>query len=388
MSSTNLYVGLMSGTSLDGIDAVLVEINGALEDDFSWNQIAFISNAYDKEYRDRLYRGIELGTPELLCQLNVSLSEQFASAVCDLCELAGVSPAQLRAIGSHGQTFWHIPPSRELRGSTLQLGDPATLAEQTGVTVISDFRSRDMALGGQGAPLVAWPDKLMFSSIDSSRALQNLGGMANVTWLPPKRSAQDLIAFDTGPGVSLINEATRRATNYKEEFDKNGLFASQGSVHEGILSFLMSDAFLATPPPKSTGRERFGAGLIDRIMERFEMENNAISWNDLLATLTTFSAKSIGQAYRSWIIPRGLDEVFLLGGGARNPYLVEAIKEELCGVTIRQGSELGVDPDAREALAFAVLAWGYLNGLETNIPGATGSADGRILGSMTPGVSW
>ncbi|MFL2545465.1 MAG: anhydro-N-acetylmuramic acid kinase, partial [Longimicrobiales bacterium] len=164
MSSTNLYVGLMSGTSLDGIDAVLVEINGALEDDFSWNQIAFISNAYDKEYRDRLYRGIELGTPELLCQLNVSLSEQFASAVCDLCELAGVSPAQLRAIGSHGQTFWHIPPSRELRGSTLQLGDPATLAEQTGVTVISDFRSRDMALGGQGAPLVAWPDKLMFSS--------------------------------------------------------------------------------------------------------------------------------------------------------------------------------------------------------------------------------
>ncbi len=386
MIPKNLYVGLMSGTSLDGIDAVLIEIDGTNEDDFSWSQIAFMSRQYDKQFRDSLYRGIELGTPELICQLNVSLAEQFGATVRELCESVGVDSAALSAIGSHGQTFWHIPPSAGRRGSTLQLGDPATLAEQTGATVISDFRSRDMALGGQGAPLVSWPDRLMFSSKDKTRALQNLGGMANVTWLPRKNSRDEVMAFDTGPGVSLINEATRRATNYKQEFDKDGLLAQRGSVHEGILSFLMSDSFLAKQPPKSTGRERFGAVLIDRVIERFGLNKNGISWDDLITTLTVFTAKSIGAAYDSWIIPRGVDEVFLLGGGAHNPCLVNAIKEDLHGVIIRNGCELGVDPDAREALAFAVLAWGHLNGLETNIPGTTGSTDSRILGSMTIGL--
>jgi len=386
LSSKNLFVGLMSGTSLDGIDAVLVEIDGTNEDDFSWNQIAFMSRPYNKEYRNGLYGAIERGTPELLCQFNTSLGEQFGAAVCELCDSVGVDSAGLRAIGSHGQTFWHIPPSSQYRGSTLQLGDPATLADCTGATVISDFRSRDMAAGGQGAPLVSWPDRLMFSSTDSYRALQNLGGMANVTWLPLKESEEDLIAFDTGPGVSLINEATRRATNYQEDFDKDGFFASQGSVNEDLLSFLAADTFLIMPPPKSTGRERFGADLIDRVIERFEPERNEISWYDLIATLTVFTARSIGDAYRSWVIPRGLDEIFLLGGGVHNPYLVKAIKAELQTITIRHGSELGIDPDAREAVAFAVLAWGHLNGLVTNIPFATGSSGGRILGSMTPGI--
>ena len=386
MSSKNLFVGLMSGTSLDGIDAVLVEISGTNEDDFSWNQIAFMTKPYNKEYRNSLYEAIEQGTPELLCQFNASLGEQFGDAVCELCDSVGVDSVDLTAIGSHGQTFWHIPPSSKYRGSTLQLGDPATVADYTGATVISDFRSRDMAAGGQGAPLVSWPDRLMFSTTDSRRALQNLGGIANVTWLPPKESAEDLMAFDTGPGVSLINEATRRATDYQEDFDRDGFFASQGSVNEDLLSFLSEDAFLTMPPPKSTGRERFGTVLIDRIIERFEPDRNKILWYDLIATLTVFTARSIGKAYRSWVIPRGLDEIFLLGGGAHNPYLVKAIKAELQSITIRHGSELGIDPDAREALSFAVLAWGHLNGLETNIPFATGSAGGRILGSMTPGL--
>ena len=386
LSSRNLFVGLMSGTSLDGIDAVLVEICGTTEDDFSWKQVAFTSRPYDKEYRSQLYRAIEQGTPELLCQLNTSLGEQFGSAVCELCGSVGVEPSELRAVGSHGQTFWHIPPSDVYRGSTLQLGDPATLAECTGATVISDFRSRDMAVGGQGAPLVSWPDLLMFTSADRYRALQNLGGMANVTWLPRKGSEENLVAFDTGPGVSLINEATRRATNFKEDFDRDGTLASQGSVNEHILSYLMDDPFLKIPPPKSTGRERFGSHLIDRIIERFEPERNGVSWQDLIATLTVFTARTISQAYRSWVIPKGLDEIFLLGGGVHNSSLFKAIKEELQVVSVRHGSELGIDPDAREALAFAVLAWGYLNGLETNIPFATGGSGGRILGSMTPGL--
>ena len=388
LNSKNLFVGLMSGTSLDGIDAALVEIGGTTADDFYWNQIAFMSRPYDKEYRNSLHESIENGTPKSLCQLNASLGEKLGAVVCELCDSASVHSSSLRAIGSHGQTFWHIPPTDEYRGSTLQLGDPATLAEYTGATVISDFRSRDMAAGGQGAPLVSWPDWLMFSSRDHRRALQNLGGMANVTWLPKKESREDLIAFDTGPGVALMNEATRRATNYQEDFDRDGLLAIQGSINEDILSFLMNDDFLVMPPPKSTGRERFGADLIDQIIERFEPDRNEISWCDVIATLTVFTAKSIGEAYQTWVIPRGVDEMFLLGGGVHNPSLVAAIEAELKTITIRHGFELGINPDAREALSFAVLAWGYLNGLATNMPFATGSSGGRILGSLTPGLTW
>lgn len=385
MSYGNLFGGLMSGTSIDGIDAVVVQIDGESREEFTWNLLAFSTTTYDEGRRKMILDAVEKGTPETLCRLDASLGEWFASAVGDVCVKAGVEASELAAIGSHGQTLWHIPPADSERGATLQLGDAATLAERTGAPVISDFRSRDIAAGGHGAPLVPWLDHLLFSSADRRRAIQNLGGMANVTWLPPAGSPEPVIAFDTGPGVALIDGAVRRATNGALPFDRDGAMASRGRVDESLLTGLLDDAYFRAPPPKSTGREHFGGALLDRVAAGLAPGQDEDAWCDLVATLTAFTARSIAEAYRAWVLPRGLDEVFLVGGGANNPALVQAIKEGLDPVQVKNGMELGVDPDAREALAFAFLAWAHAHGIAGNIPSVTGAAAPRVLGSMTPG---
>ena len=322
---------------------------------------------------------------ERAVRLDASLGEWFASAVRDVCEVASVEIRDLGAIGSHGQTVWHIPPTDAERGATLQLGNAATLAERTGAPVISDFRSRDVAVGGHGAPLAPWLDQLLFSAEDRRRAIQNLGGMANVTWLPPVQSPEPVIAFDTGPGVALIDGAVRRATSGGLPYDQDGAMALRGRVNESLLTALLDDAYFRAPPPKSTGREHFGRAFLDRVVTGLDPGEDEKAWCDLVATLTTFTAHSITEAYRAWVLPRGLDEVFLVGGGANNLALVQAIKQELDSVPVRNGMELGVDPDAREALAFAFLAWAHLNGIAGNIPSVTGAEAPRVLGSMTPG---
>ena len=198
-------MGLMSGTSIDGIDAALVQIDGHSRTAFRWSLVAFNTTAYDGGRRRMILDAIEEGTPDTLCRLHASLGEWFASAVTDVCETAGVATRDLAAIGSHGQTVWHVPPTDTERGATLQLGDASTLAERTGVPVVSDFRTRDVAAGGHGAPLVPWLDHLLFSTVDRRRAIQNLGGMANVTVLPPLESAEPVIAFDTGSTTAQIS---------------------------------------------------------------------------------------------------------------------------------------------------------------------------------------
>ena len=327
---------------------------------------------------------LEKGTPQTLCRLDASLGEWFASAARDVCAAAGVETREVAAIGSHGQTVWHIPPTDTERGATLQLGDVATLAERTGAPVVSDFRSRDVAAGGHGAPLVPWLDQLLFSAGDRTRAIQNLGGMANVTWLPPRGLPQPVIAFDTGPGVALIDGAVRRATDGASPFDRDGAMALRGRVDDSLLTVLLDDAYFRAPPPKSTGREHFGKALLDRTAAGLVPGQDEDAWCDLVATLTAFTARSIAQAYRAWVLPRGLDEVFLVGGGANNPALVQAIGQGLNSVQVKNGMELGVDPDAREALAFAFLAWAHVHGIAGNIPSVTGAEAPRVLGSMTP----
>ena len=385
MTTGNLFVGLMSGTSVDGIDAALVRIDGESRADFSWSLLAFNTTAFTEDRRKTILGAVEEGTPDTLCRLDASLGEWFASAVQDVCHEAGVAMGDLAAIGSHGQTVWHIPPAEKERGATLQLGDPATLAERTGATVIDDFRSRDVAAGGHGAPLVPWLDELLFSARDRRRAIQNLGGMANVTWLPPGGSSERVIAFDTGPGVALIDGAVRRATDGVQSYDRDGEMALRGRVIQPILTSLLDDDYFRLPPPKSTGREHFGRELLDRLVAGLPPGGNEEAWCDLVATLTAFTAGSIAEAYRAWVLPKGLDEVFLVGGGSNNPVLVEAIERALAPVPVRNGAELGVDPDAREALAFAFLAWAHLRGIPGNIPSVTGAEARRILGSMTPG---
>ncbi len=396
-------LGLMSGTSLDGIDAVLLEVEdveaGSAQDPRrltgapDWELLAFRSRPYGPDERGLLQEGLATGGAREMARLHTLLGEWFASAALELLEGAGIDPATVAAVGSHGQTIWHEPPRPELRGASLQLGCPATLAERTGIGVVSDFRSRDLAAGGHGAPLVPWADRIFFSSPDGPRAIQNLGGMANVTWLPKATDPTPVLAFDTGPGVALLDAAVEMATQGKETYDQDGSLTRRGRVSERILGRVLALPFFRQAPPRSTGRELFGPQLVREIVREMEEElGEALvpgavhrGWPDVLATLAAITASSIGDAYRRWVVPRGLDQVFLMGGGARNPALAEAIAGELSPVEVLSGERLGMDVDAREAAAFALLAWAHLHGIPANVPEATGSRGLRVLGSWTPG---
>ena len=378
-------VGLMSGTSMDGIDAALLELEGT-PSDAEWKLLSFRSEPYSDERRARIKEAVEHGTPEILCRLHAQLGEWFGEATLGLLGEAGVAASEVAVVGSHGHTIWHIPPEPGRRGSTLQLGDPATLAELTGIDVVADFRTRDMAAGGQGAPLVPFADRILFAAPGRRRALQNIGGMGNVTWLPPRGSSERLLAFDTGPGNALLDLAAERATGGRQHADLDGRIAARGRVDPTMLERLMADAFFNLEPPRSTGRERFGHALIDRLAADL-VDTSEQTWANLLATLTAFTARSIGDAYRRWVIPRGVDEVILTGGGARNPTLVQAIQAELGSIPLADEQALGMSPDAREAAAFAVLAWAHLLGAAANVPEATGAEGPRVLGSLTPGRS-
>ncbi len=375
---------MMSGTSLDGVDAALLEVGGTTPGTFSWRLLGFHSERYPPEQRDSIRRAIEGGGPAELARLHAVLGERFARCALAGCARAGVDPGSVAAIGSHGQTVWHDPPSEEGRGATLQLGDPATIAEITGIPVVSDFRTRDVAAGGHGAPLVPWPDRLLFSAPDRPRALQNLGGMANVTWLPAASSTEPVLAFDTGPGVALIDTAAELATDGRRTFDADGELAAAGEVDTELLDELLGHPFLRRRPPRSTGREVFGSAFVARLVED-RAPRTRRDWADLVATLTAFTAASVADAYRRWVLPQGVSEVLLAGGGALNPLLAGMIAERLAPVPVRDLSVLGLDPEAREAACFAVLAWAHLRGLPANAPDSTGASGARVLGSLTPG---
>ena len=375
---------MMSGTSLDGVDAALLEVGGATPATFSWRLLGFHSESYAPEERDSIRCAIESGGAAELARLHATLGERFARCALAGCARAGVDPGSIAAIGSHGQTVWHDPPSEAERGATLQVGDPATIAEITGIPVVSDFRTRDVAAGGHGAPLVPWPDQLLFSASRRPRAIQNLGGMANVTWLPAASAREPVLAFDTGPGVALIDTAAELATDGRRTFDADGELAAAGEVDTGLLERLLRHPFLRRPPPKSTGREVFGSAFVQTLVERREPRTRR-DWADLVATLTAFTAASITEAYRRWITPKGVSEVLLAGGGALNPVLAGMIADRMAPLPVRDLSEAGLDPEAREAACFAVLAWAHLRGLPANAPDATGASGARVLGSLTPG---
>ncbi len=382
---TGLWVaGLMSGTSLDGIDAALLRVDGTGPGDFRWEVEGFETFPYSSAQRELLRNAVEgrARTAEL-ARLHAYLGEWFAGALLALLDRLEVAAEEVAVVGSHGQTVRHDPPRGSERGVSLQLADPATVAERTGIAVVSDFRARDLAAGGHGAPLVPRADLLLFQVSGRGRALQNLGGMANVTWLPPSGRPEEIVGFDTGPGVALLDEAARRATGGEWDRDRDGALARKGTVDRDLLDRLLSDPFFQEAPPRSTGRERFGPALVDRVAGHLP-EGDPEAWHDVLATFTALTARSVGDAYRKWVNDLGVDEVVLVGGGSRNPALVEALRRELKGLPVREGEVLGMDPDAREAAAFAVLAWCHLKGLPGNVPGATGAEGERVLGSYTP----
>ena len=392
--SRMVVAGIMSGTSLDGVDVAVMEVAGTDPETLTCGLLAFHSVLHPESLRDRLRRvmaGSE-GSVREVALLHVELGRSFARALTTTLEEAGIDPDQVAAAGSHGQTLWHEPPA-----VTLQLGCAHTLAEATGVPVVSDFRSRDVAAGGEGAPLVPWADWVLFRRPGVGRALQNLGGMGNVTFLPADQGPQSVLAFDTGPGVALLDGAARRASQGREAWDHDGRRALAGELNPTLLAHLMEHPFLRRPPPRSTGREAFGEPYLDELVGQAQPASQE-DWNDLLATLTAFTARSVARSYQDFLPGGGVDEVVLTGGGARNPALVQALTRFLDPIPVRTGPQalskgtlgtgggLEVDPDAREAVAFALLAWAHLRGVPGNLPQVTGAEGPRVLGSWTPGA--
>jgi anhydro-N-acetylmuramic acid kinase len=377
-------IGLMSGTSADGVDAALVEWpdDGAVR---PFRLEGFREDPFESELQDRIH-ALAAGRvpavdvlPELLA-LDVVLAERFAATAAALAREAGVALESIDAIASHGQTVAHHP---EIGGS-LQIGDPSRIAERTGVTTVADFRSRDLAAGGEGAPLAAYFHHAVFGDAQESRMVLNLGGIANVTWLPPGGAAEDVVAFDVGPANTLLDGVVRHASGGRERFDSDGSRARRGQVDEALLAELLDDEFLRRPPPKSTGRERYGLAEAEALAERWRRDERTV--DDLLATLVAFTAASIARAARDFCGGEGAVQRLLVGGGgARNPALMDALRTQLAGVPVELFDAVGVPPDAAEAMAFSLLGRNTLLGLPNHLPRCTGANRAAVLGEIAPG---
>lgn len=388
-------VGLMSGTSTDGVAAAVARFtrernDGAGREGGEGGEggvrgelVAFRHRPYTPDQRERLLRaiddseGAERASLEELCRLNFELGGWLADAALEVIAAAGLAPADVRAIASHGHTVWHAPPH-----GTWQFGEPAVIAERTGVDVVSDFRVRDVAAGGQGAPLVPIADALLFAHRAAWRALQNIGGIANVTVVPPAGAREGVRAFDTGPGCAVIDGVTR-ALVPELPYDVDGRLARRGTPVEEVVVELLQDPYFAAPPPKSTGREQFDRAYIARLIERCRTARAGVTTEDIVATAVALTARSIGDAYRRFV-PEPVREVVLSGGGARNPALVSALTGALAPRTIRRFDELFFDGDAKEAVAFALLGWLHLERRAGNVPAATGTRGPRVLGKLCP----
>lgn len=382
----HLIVGLMTGTSADAVDAVVVRLKG--EGLATKHEVlAELERPLADDLRDEVLAisGAKTLEPERLMRLDTELGELYAEAVSEVCDRAGIAVEKLTAIGSHGQTVRHIPRSGGGgRAFTLQLGSAATLAERTGVTVVSDFRRRDTEAGGEGAPLVPIADFWLFRSDAESRVLLNLGGMANITWLPKHARLADVLAFDTGPGNAVLDGLVRAGTRGLARHDEAGGLAASGRSHEGLLEELLADPFFVLPPPRSTGRERFGESYAERLAD--VGESMGLSLEDTLATAVELTAASIERALQDFVSPHGkVDALYVSGGGVRNVTLMMALRRRLSSIRVDRLDSLGVSSGIKEALAFAFLAHLTLCGEAGNVPGATGARHPAVLGSITPG---
>jgi len=374
--------GLMSGTSIDGVDVAIVDITGK-----KVQLMAFDTFPYPAALRREILR---LCSPESarldnICHYNFVLGEVFADAIIKLCDKSGIPLCSIDLVGSHGQTIYHNPRgkrySRTTIRSTLQIGEPSVIAQRTGITTVADFRPRDMAAGGEGAPLVPYADYILFGHNRLSRAIQNIGGIANVTFLPRGCKQDDIIAFDTGPGNMVIDGIVRLISGGKERFDSAGKMAAQGSVNKRLLNEMLRHPFLRRHPPKSTGREEFGSEFAKRIYK--EAARQGLSDSDIVATVTALTAKSIAWAYNKFL-PIMPDEVILCGGGSHNNTLVEMLRSELPNTRMLSTEDFGIRVDAKEAVSFAILAWATIKGLTNNVPGATGAGQPVALGKIIP----
>jgi len=375
-------VGLMSGTSADGVDAAVVEISSR-----KVQLLAFDTFMYPASLRRQI---LGLCRPESarlddICHYNFVLGEVFADAVINLCSKSGICLGSIDLIGSHGQTIYHQPSGkrygRKTIRSTLQIGEPSVIAQRTGITTVADFRPRDMAAGGEGAPLVPYADYVLFKHKRLARAVQNIGGIANVTFLPGGCTQDDIIAFDTGPGNMVIDGIVHLITGGRKRYDAGGKMAAQGSMDKPLLNEMLLHPFLRRRPPKSTGREEFGADFVERVYHQAGKKGLADA--DIVATVTALTAKSIAQAYHRFLKTMP-DELILCGGGSHNRTLVGMLHGELPDVKMLSTDDFGISVDAKEAVSFAILAWATIKGMAGNVPTATGAERPVILGKIVP----
>ncbi|PYV85787.1 MAG: anhydro-N-acetylmuramic acid kinase [Acidobacteria bacterium] len=390
MKESRLVVGLMTGTSLDGVDAALVEIIGS----GLLTQIKlkyFYSVPFDSKVRDQLLRVASgrLVSAQVISHLNFLLGILYSEAVFKLCKGARIDLHQLDLIGSHGQTIFHQSEPSVFCGrkiaSTLQIGEPSFLAENTGVTTISDFRPRDMAAGGKGAPLIPYVDYILFRDLRQGRVLLNIGGIANVTSIPASPKIIQVRAFDTGPGNMPIDIVVRRFTQNEKKFDHRGEIARSGKVIPTLLEDLLADPYFALKPPKTAGREQFGEHFTSKLLD----QDGSRCFEDLVCTATEVTAQSVARAITELVLPQAhIDQLIISGGGAYNDFLLQRLRALLPQLEVLRSDDFGIPANAKEAVGFAILANETLNLHSGNIPSATGARHPVVLGKVVCGNNY
>lgn len=379
-------VGLMSGTSLDGIDTALIDISEISSNDFDVKVINFINTPYDNLTRNKILECCDpkTGSVDKICRLNFELGELFAKSVEKIASLTNIKLSNIELIGSHGQTIYHDVENDYV--SSLQIGEAGVIAQRTGITTISNFRARDIAAGGQGAPLVPYVDYILFKSNQYNRVLQNIGGIGNYTYIPKNGKIEDIQGTDTGPGNMLIDGVIQILTNGEKTFDKDGEMAIKGTVSTELLNELKKHPFISKKAPKTTGREAFGLNYARKIVNIGKELH--LSNEDIIATVTNFTAFTIVDAYQRFIRNK-IDQIIISGGGSYNPTLILMIKsyvKMLLGenVVVMILEQLGYSSDAKEAVAFAILAYQTFKRRCNNVPQITGAKYSVILGDVTP----
>lgn len=373
-------VGLMSGTSADGVTAALVQVSG-VDEMTRVKVLDWATYPYGHRLRRELFQlfSPRTGTVDRICRANFALAEKFAEAALRIIRRSGVKAKDVDLIASHGQTIYHIPSRPR---STLQICQGAVITERTGITTISDFRARDIAAGGQGAPLVALADYILFRSERRARAIQNIGGIANVTAIPRSAKSSRVFAFDTGPGNMVIDAVVRRLTRGRLSMDRDGSIARNGRIDQELLKYLMRSHFIRRRPPKTTGREEFGEEFAHTYFRK--AKSKGLKTADIVATATAFTAESIAYNYRRFVYPQcRIDEVVLGGGGSKNLALVSMLRDRL-KVPILLHEDFGIPSEAKEAIAFAILGNQTMERRPGNAPTATGASRAVILGTICP----
>jgi anhydro-N-acetylmuramic acid kinase len=377
-----LIIGMMSGTSLDGIDAVLLRVTGN-GPATRFRLLAYIERPFPRGLRQLLLRSSDPGHSRVddITRLNFLLAELYADAANAVARKAGVTLSRINLIGSHGQTIQHLPQPRRMFGksirSTLQIGDPSVLATLTGIATVGNFRVADMAVGGQGAPLVPYFDWLTMRSTTKNRIALNIGGIANMTVLPKHCGIHRVSAFDTGPGNMIVDALMIHF--YGKEFDANGAVASKGMVILDLLRWMSSHPYLKRKPPKSTGREMFGKEFVEQMLRRARHYDR----KDIVATATQFTAFSVFDAYKRFVERRmTVDELVVSGGGARNSSMLAALQRYFHPALVIRSDDLGISSGAKEAVCFAVLANECLAGNRANLPSVTGAKSRVVLGTV------